>query len=390
MKTRKRFLLVCLVIAFFGGLSLPQAETGKTPPVAAFRMHIINEDSKFEAAAILDVNRDGRLDIFCGGFWYEAPSWTKHFVREIQQQDEYYLDFAALPADVDQDGWTDVISAAWHNKSVFWVRNPAKSGKGFEVFPIDQPGNIETALLADVNGDGKMDVFPNVVTDVVWYEYTKDRQAPQGVRWIRHDVSKEAAGHGLGAGDVNGDGRCDLVVPKGWLEQPANSSGKWEYHQDFDLGSTGVPILVHDVDRDGDADLVFGMGHNYGIYWLEQGKDPSGKRTWEKHEIDKEWSQVHFLLLADLDNDGTKEVVTGKRYRAHNGKDPGENDPRCIYYYSFDSTRRHWTRHIISQGGKAGFGISTMAADIDKDGDVDVVAPGKSGLYLFENLLRKK
>jgi hypothetical protein len=94
--------------------------------------------------------------------------------------------------------------------------------------------------------------------------------------------------------------------------------------------------------------------------------------------------------LADLDNDGTKEVVTGKRYRAHNGKDPGENDPRCIYYYSFDSTCRHWTRHIISQGGKAGFGISTMAADIDKDGDVDVVAPGKSGLYLFENLLRKK
>jgi hypothetical protein len=389
MKKRILLSLAGLTLFCFWNVPSGRAESGKAP-AAAFRMHVINAESRFEAAAILDVNRDGNLDIFSGGFWYEAPGWTKHPVREIQEQDEYYYDFANLPLDVDQDGWVDIVSAAWHNKSVFWVRNPGKSGKGFEVFNIDQPGNIETALLADINGDGKMDVVPNVVTDVVWYELVKDTRSPQGVRWIKHEVSKEAAGHGLGAGDVNHDGRCDLVVPKGWLEQPSKPSGPWEFHQDFDLGPTGVPILVYDVDGDHDTDLVFGMGHNYGFYWLEQGKDPTGKKTWTKHEIDKDWSQVHFLLLADLDNDGKKEVVTGKRYRAHNGKDPGEEDPKCIYSYSFDSARRLWTRHIISHGDQAAFGIATMAADIDKDGDVDLVAPGKSGLYLFENLWMKK
>jgi hypothetical protein len=202
----------------------------------------------------------------------------------------------------------------------------------------------------------------------------------------------EAAGHGLGAGDLNGDKRADIVAPKRWLEQPANAADPWIFHKEFALGSASIPILVEDVDGDGDSDLIYGKAHDYGLYWMEQTKDPAGNRTWAPHEIDKSWSQPHFLLLADLNNDGQKELVTGKRYRAHNGKDPGENDPRGVYYYRFDLSSKQWSRHAVSQeGGPAGFGISTMAADIDKDGDIDILAPGKSGLYLFENeLIRKK
>ncbi len=349
-----------------------------------FKLHVINADSRFEAAGVLDVNRDGKLDIFCGGFWYEAPDWKKHFVREVKEEGNYFYDFANLPMDVDGDGWVDIANAAWHNKMVFWERNPGKNDAPWEVFPIDTPGNIETALAVDINGDGQLDVFPNIMTSVAWYEYHRDASAPGGAKWEKHELPKVAASHGLGAGDINKDGRCDVVAPKGWLEQTATG---WQWHPEFDLGHASIPILVHDVDGDGDSDIVWGFGHDYGLFWLEQ-QNANGQRTWEKHLIDKSWSQPHFMVMADLDNDGKAELVTGKRYYAHNGNDPGENDPECVYYYKFDASTKNWTRHTIHEGGRVGFGINTAVVDIDGDGDLDVVAPGKSGLYLLENLTK--
>jgi HEAT repeat protein len=349
-----------------------------------FKLHVINADSRFEAAGALDVNRDGKLDIFCGGFWYEAPDWKRHFVREVKEEGDYYYDFANLPIDVDGDGWVDIANAAWHNKMVFWERNPGKAEGPWEVFPIDTPGNMETALAVDINGDGQPDVLPNIMTAAAWYEFHRDASAPGGARWEKHELPKEAAGHGIGAGDINKDGRCDVVAPKGWLEQTATG---WAWRPEFELGSTSVPILVHDVDGDADSDIVWGLGHDYGIYWLEQ-KTADGPRTWVKHLIDKSWSQPHFMVMADLDSDGNAELVTGKRYHAHNGHDPGGNDPVCIYYYKFRAGTRGWTRHLIHEGGRVAFGINTAVVDMDGDGDLDIVAPGKSGLYLLENLIK--
>jgi len=348
----------------------------------SFRIHTINEDSRFEAAGVLDVNRDGKLDIFSGGFWYEAPAWKKHFVREVKEQGEYHYDFANLPFDVDGDGWLDIINAAWHNKLLFWLRNPAQTGKAWPLHEIDTPGNMETALLWDINGDGLLDILPAAVRAQAWYEA---RKVGNKTQWTKHALPPESKGHGVGAGDINGDGRCDIVAPQGWLEQ--TTSGPWTWHADFKLGSTSVPILVFDVDKDSDADLIWGMGHGYGLYWMEQAQDRQGKRSWRKHLIDDSWSQPHFPLLTDLDNDGLEELVVGKRFRAHNGKDPGGNDPVCVYWYDFDMTKKRWIRHSIHEGGKIAFGISTEARDMDQDGDIDIVAPGKSGLYLFENLL---
>ncbi|MBP7051996.1 MAG: HEAT repeat domain-containing protein [Phycisphaerae bacterium] len=349
-----------------------------------FRLHTINADSRFEAAGVLDVNRDGKLDILSGGFWYEAPDWKKHFVREIKEEGNYFYDFANLPMDVDGDGWMDTAGAAWHNKMVYWVRNPGKTDEPWQVYEVDAPGNMETAMAYDMNRDGQLDILPNIMTAAAWYEFRRDVSAPQGVRWEKHPLPQEAAGHGIGAGDVNKDGRCDVVTPKGWLEQTADG---WQWRPEFELGYACIPILVSDADSDGDSDIVWGLGHNYGVFWLEQ-KSADGKRTWEKHLIDDSWSQPHFMLMADLDNDGKDELVTGKRYHAHNGNDPGGNDPRCVYWYDFDAGSRTWARHVLHEGGAVGFGINTMAVDVDADGDIDVVAPGKSGLYLFENLLK--
>ena len=158
---------------------------------------------------------------------------------------------------------------------------------------------------------------------------------------------------------------------------------------EFDLIDASIPIQIHDPDNDGDADIIWGIGHSYGLYWLEQRKTPKDKRFWVLHEIDTTWSQAHVVLLGNIDGDRRKEIVTGKRYYAHNGNDPGGNDPLCLYYYKFNPKSRKWKRYTIHEGGKVGLGLSTELADIDKDGDLDIVAPGKSGLYLFENLLKK-
>ena len=376
----KVMIFLSIVIIFVQPVQADEVKLG-----AGFKLHVINGESRFEAAGIADMNNDGKDDIFSGGFWYEAPSWKKHFVREVKFEGDYYYDFANIPIDVDGDGWVDIVSAAWHNKKVFWVRNPGKSEKGFEVFDVDAPGNMETAIAVDINGDGKDDILPNIMTAAAWYEYNTDSSAENGVKWTKHDLPQQAAGHGIGAGDVNGDSRCDVVTPKGWLEQTAEDG--WTWREEFALGSTSIPILVHDVDGDLDSDIVWGMGHDYGVFWLEQKKGEDGGRKWEKHKIDDSWSQPHFMLFADLDNDAKEELITGKRVHAHNGKDPGGNEPPCVYYYSFDKPSKKWQRHVLAENGKVGFGINTQVKDIDGDGDIDIVAPGKSGLYLFENLL---
>jgi hypothetical protein len=347
-----------------------------------FRKHTINADSRFEAAGLLDVNRDNKTDIFCGGFWYEAPDWTKHVVREVPEQSEYHYDFANLPYDVDGDGWTDIVNAAWHNKTLFWIKNPGRSGQGFQVIDIDKPGNMETALLHDINGDGHVDILPAANNAPCWYEAAVTNGKTQ---WTKHELPASMKGHGMGAGDIDGDGRCDIVAPRGWLQQPA--SGPWTWHAEFELGSTSVPILAFDVDADGDTDILWGMGHGYGLYWLEQTQDGPATRTWTRHTIDDAWSQPHFPILADLDNDGRQDLVVGKRYRAHNGKDPGSEDPKCIYWYRYDPPSKQWDKHVVHEGGQVAFGISTAIGDMDRDGDLDIVAPGKSGLYLLENLL---
>jgi len=386
-KPSKTTILALAVFAelFFGG-----TVSSATAPLwnpddgqVSFRKHVINADSKFEAAGILDVNRDGKLDIICGGYWYEAPDWKHHFVREVPEQDGYHYDFANLPYDVNGDGWTDIVSATWHTKSLFWVRNPGSSGAEFAVVEIDQPGNMETALLSDINSDGRLDILPAINSQPAWFEAMVSGRV---TNWIKHELPIEAKGHGIGAGDIDGDGKCDVVAQHGWLRQ--TSGLQWEWHPDFELDSASVPVLVHDVDGDNDADIIWGMAHNYGLYWLEQSVIEGTKRSWKRHLIDDSWSQVHFLVLADLDQDGREDLITGKRYRAHNGKDPGSEDPLAVYWYRFSPNDKSWIRHPIDEGHGTGFGISTSADDIDADGDVDIVAPGKSGLYLFENLLK--
>jgi hypothetical protein len=146
-----------------------------------------------------------------------------------------------------------------------------------------------------------------------------------------------------------------------------------------------------DVNGDGRADIVTGMGHDYGVCWFEQNADG----TWTQHVIDNTWSQAHAPVLADLNGDGQMDLIAGKRYFAHNGSDPGEREPLGLYWYEFrrpSAGQRPggivWTRHIIDYGGRMGGGMQTDVKDMDGDGDLDIVSGGKAGLFLAENLTK--
>jgi hypothetical protein len=371
-----------------------------------WKKHDVNPKSQFEAAGVLDVDNDGKLDIVSGDTWYQAPDWTPYKVRDVSRTGTYLNCFATLPYDVNADGKPDFVTCSYFGKNVGWVENPGVKGKLWTYHEIDLPGSSEAAVQVDLTGDGKPEVLPNVVSRVVWYELQSAGPQPS---WKKYDFGGASAGHGVGTGDVNGDGRTDLLTPQGWFEAPPNPRPEsWGWHPEWKLGATGIQILARDVDGDGLADVVWGMGHNYGLYWMKQGRGPGGERMWgPKQEIDPSIASVHTLLWADLSGDGkADELVTGKRVYAHE-VEPGATDGSVVAWYDFDRQAGKWNKHVIFQGepaknapkegpkrdaqkdfppGTAGTGLQMTAIDIDGDGDLDLVCPGKSGLYLFENL----
>lgn len=349
---------------------------------------VINAKSKFEAAGVADFNKDGVLDIMCGDTWYEGPTWKPHHVCDIAEKDGYRVDFANIPMDVNGDGWIDIVSCNWHEQSVVWRENPGKGDKPWTEHLVDKPGNSETAIAADIDGDGVLDFLPDVAQKTVWYRLENGKLVP-------HEISAKIGGHGIGFGDVNGDGRKDILKPGGWFEAPEDRiHGTWIWHPEWNLGGAGEEIIAHDFTGDGKPDIFWGMGHDYGTFWLEQTADSDPAKKWIQHQVDKDWSQAHALRPADFNGNGTFQILAGKRKYAHT-TDPGAEDKMCIYIYtpltiSAIDGGQEWkkttvfTRQIVHEGDGDGLGLGPVVIDIDGDGDLDIVAPGKSGLYLYQ------
>lgn len=352
-----------------------------------FKLHTLNAYAFFSSCAVMDVNHDGKLDVVSGEFWYEAPNWKKHYIGEVEVINGRPDGYSHLEFDVNRDGWMDFININFRSKSIYWMEHPGASLSEWEKHVVDVPGNMETGRLFDVDGDGQMDILPNAWEFAAWWEIMPAEKGADP-KWVRHEIGNEGAGHGCGFGDINGDGRGDYIGIKGWAEAPEDPrNGKWIWHPEFELGRASVPIIVADIDEDGDNDLMWALGHDYGIYWLEQVKE-NGQRAWKKHLVDDSWSQGHSPLWVDLDQNGTMEFVDGKRFWSHEGRDPGARDPIVIYRYEFDKISRQFTRYTIQSNGPAGFGLDPKAVDLDGDGDLDLVLPGRSGLYWYENLTR--
>lgn len=391
-------------------------------PRIVFLAHRLGTDHA-EGISLLDMNGDGYPDLLSGAYWYENPGpqggeWKQHQFRTVGIHNEFVSDCGEWIVDVDHDGLPDLVTAGWITNGLWWYKNPGpdatKAGQMWKAEKITDSYDTEGGAFADINGDGKPDVALAHYNraGVLWVDFSGPKPAVHNLGGTEQD------GHGIGVADINGDGKPDVLTPHGWFEQIDANHDQWKWHGDWDLGDTGFPIIGYDVNHDGKMDLIFGQGHSYGLYWLEQAGTPSHP-MWIRHTIDESFSQSHALALVDIDGDGQPELITGKRYRGHSGADPGSYDPVVLYAYKLPTKEQlaaarsragktaapvHakgigdtmrisapeadpvFTRYALSVNGTASAGTQIVTADLDKDGDIDIATAGKLGVHVLENL----
>ncbi|GAA5222457.1 FG-GAP repeat domain-containing protein [Membranihabitans marinus] len=344
-----------------------------------------------EGAAVADVNKDGQLDVLTGAFWFEAPDWKQHRLANAERfvaGEGYSNAFLSFSDDIDGDGWEDVIRVGWPGKEVVWYSNSKnQTGLWTESYIYPHFGN-ENPLYVDIDGDGVLDLLGNdpSLKQIIWLKLDKDNPTAQ---WQKTVISEEEGipgvhqyTHGLGYGDVDGDGHKDVVIAEGWWQNPGNPSQvNWTFHRES-ISDKCAQMYIQDLNGDGLVDILCSSAHDYGVWWLEQSVNESGERSWIRHNIDTSFSQSHSLMLADINRDGHQDLITGKRYFAHNGKDPGGHEAAVLYWYEYHpGPTPRWTRHQIDND--SGAGLNFVVRDINGDHKLDVVTSNKKGVNVF-------
>jgi hypothetical protein len=355
----------------------------------------------YESAAAGDLDRDGRPDIVYGPYWFAAPDFAPRAYRPNHTAREYHHTNSEHLYDVDGDGWLDIVGGGWNADGIWWYRNPGrgaleagtpwKQHDPWEARLLSRTrGTMEMFALHDFDRDGVPELFSANYRKKEPLEVWRFARAADGQPMLRPFVlGAEGGGHGFAFGDVNGDRREDVLTEVGWYERPPGDvfAAPWRFHPETALPHPSCPFVVKDLDRDGRLDIVFGRGHDVGLFWWQQlAPLPDGRTTWKEHVIDLSWSQAHALALADLDGDGEEELIAGKCIWAHEGGDPGAAEPPAVYYYRWDRRALRFTRHTIAAPGEGvALGRQYAVADLDGDGRLDLTAPSELGLWLFFN-----
>ncbi|RYF93461.1 MAG: VCBS repeat-containing protein [Chitinophagaceae bacterium] len=380
IQTALLFILYCCLLS--------SGAIGQSP---LFRKHILDPRFVAEGVATGDVNRDGKIDVMSGPFWYEAPAWKKHRIHAdtLNAIQGYSTTFLNYSLDVDNDGWIDLLRFDQPGATFTWYRNPGKSGKGlWRSFLVLPNAGIESPAFVDVDLDGRKDMICNdiISKQVVWL---KAPTIKGDTSWRRHVISRDPGRathqytHGLGWGDINGDGLNDVIIRTGWWESPKDvKSEDWTFHPAA-LGDESANMFVIDADLDGDADVVSSSAHKYGVWWHEQNEG-----EWSTHEISRLFSQSHALAFKDINGDGHPDLISGKRYLAHMKGDPGTDDPSVLYWYEFVPGKEpQWKPHMVDND--SGVGNNFQVEDMNGDGKPDIIVSNKKGVYYFEQLRSK-
>lgn len=369
--------------------SSAKAVTLPERPIAAevrFEKHVLTNDFISEGVAVGDVNNDGKLDILAGAYWFEAPKWTRHEItagRTYDPATTYSNSFLNFSLDVNQDGWIDQIRIGLPGEEAVWYENPGKKPGHWTKHPLLNNAGNESPAFVDIDGDGRPDLLCNdpVAKEMIWL---KSPSVKGDTLWQRYSIGKgDIPGvhrytHGLGLADMNADGRPDVIITRGWWECPADpKQANWVFHP-MDLGEDCSQIYALDAKGNGGQDFVSASAHNYGIWWHE--KVDTG---WVHHVIFKEFSQSHGMGMADINGDGHPDLVTGKRYFAHNEHDPGAFEPAVLYWFEFHpGSNPEWIPHLIDDN--SGVGLQVVTRDLNRDGLMDIIVSNKKGVFFFE------
>jgi hypothetical protein len=367
-----------------------------------FKKHVITSDFISEGVAVGDVNKDGRLDILAGTAWFAAPDWKRYpidTIKTFSPKTAYSRSFLNHCMDINHDGWPDIIVVDFPGLSADWFENPGTKGGYWKKYRLyDNVGN-ESPLFTDVDGDGHDDVIcsDSKTNEMIWLQ-----APPKGsTQWKRYAISErnvpgtDIRGHGLGYGDINGDGRKDVIVKDGWWEGPADvKQPLWNFHP-ADIGEDCSQMQVLDVNGDGLADVISASAHRYGIWWHPQSKSDKGLPQFGHWLISYTTSQTHSTALADFNGDGHADFVTGKRYFAHTERlnpsnrstiDPGSYEkPVLLWFERTPGKSPYWIEHEIDDD--SGIGLNTEVRDMNGDGKPDIVVANKKGVFFFENLM---
>lgn len=361
-------------------------------------------------ATTADINHDGTLDIVSGPFSYLGPGFTERKIyregRVYNPSTEFAPDMVNLASDFTGDGWPDILSSLGNRHMDLYV-NPQGQSRRWDKFSVLTTITTEIVLLKDLDKDGKPEVIFGGGGVYAWAK--PDAANPTSV-WTPHPISSpgEAVnGHGIGVGDLNGDGRMDLAVPTGWYEQPAEGISKtpWIFHA-VEFGNNGVfgngggEMGIYDVNGDGLADVVNGSAHNWGIKWFEQKKASDGTRTFEQHLIaqdfstknagDVVFSESHSARFVDMDGDKIPDFITGKRLWSelenYNGNDP-YGAPVLYVYKTVRNSKAPGGAEFVPEliHNKSGVGSSFDVVDLNKDGRPDVITATAFGTFVFFN-----
>jgi hypothetical protein len=417
-----------------GCLGLVGSAAAAEKTLHTFRKIRLTPEFWAEGANVGDFNRDGHADVAYGPFWFAGPDFTsRHEYRpatntfEVKLADgstrwlpgyegalgmkNAYSDcFFTWTADLNRDGWTDILIVGIPGEQAWWFENPqGKPGHWRRHLALEVTDN-ESPEFTDLTGDGQPELVCN---SKGFFGYARPDAKNPTAPWRFHPITPNKNyhrfTHGLGVGDVNGDGRPDLLESNGWWEQPPSLDGdpEWAFHPFvFCPPDPGVPVggaqlYAYDVNGDGLNDVITCLAaHGYGLAWYEQVRE--GDRIsfkphvfMNKQPTDNKYgvkfTQPHALVLADLDGDGLKDLVTGKRFWAHGPDgDPEPNAPAVLYWFRLvrgASGATDWVPYLVDND--SGVGTQVVAADVNGDNHLDIVVGNKKGACVFVQEIRR-